>query len=113
VVAPSPSDLDIPEREAFAPKAAPSKQAKRIPVSGLYVRLHSVKTEFSEGATKHQRHPLGHVSLPCEGREGVIPKVRAPQIPEIDLADVDHSDEGAVFTPANEECGIVLSSPPP
>jgi hypothetical protein len=63
MVAPSPTDLEIPGGEAFAPKPKALDQLAGSHVAGLYVRLETMKTMESECSPDDGLQALSHESL--------------------------------------------------
>lgn len=93
VVAPATGNLQVPSREAFAPKSNTANQGSRGLVARLDIRLDAMKAQAPESPAERQREALGHVAPTGMRHERVVAEVRAAKRPAHDLADVDHSGE--------------------
>jgi len=98
MVAPSPTDLEIPRGEAFAPKPKALDQLPRSHVAGLYVRLQTMKTMEGECPPDDGSQALSHESLTGVGCVPVEAQISRLQGTANDFIQVHETNEFPAIT---------------
>jgi len=99
MVAPSPTDLEIPRGEAFAPKPKALDQLERSHVAGLYVRLQTMETMEGQCSPDDGSQTLSHESLTgvrCVAVETQMGRLKGASN---DFIQVHETDEFPAITP--------------